>query len=275
MPIRIDADRLRGKTARMELDDTQRASREQFARQSRNYGKSHILADTSDIASALGSLAEGGGRRALDVATGGGHTAVFLAEHGWQVTATDLTPEMLERARELAEARGVALETAMHAAEVFPFSDATFSLVTCRVAAHHFSDPAAFVGEAARVLVNGGAFLLIDGSVPDGEPEAAEWIHRIEKLRDPSHGRFLAPEQWRNLCSQAGLTVETCSTTPFLQPDLQWYFETAGTSESNRSAVLELIQTAPDPARRAFGLANENGRITWWWPRLSLLAKKR
>lgn len=258
----------------MELDETQKASRAQFARQSRNYGKSHILADTSDVASALGVLAEGHGRPALDVATGGGHTANFLALHGWDVTASDLTPEMLERAAELAAANGLPIKTCVHPAEAFPFPNASFALVTCRVAAHHFSHPGAFVREASRVLKSGGHLLLIDGSVPDGEPAAAGWIHEVEKLRDPSHGRFLSPNEWTELCQDAGLEVCSCETTPFLQPDLEWYFETAGTPPANRAAVLELVRCAPDAAKRAFQITEAEDRITWWWTRLSLVAAK-
>lgn len=258
----------------MSLDQRQLASREQFDRQSRNYGKSHILADVSDLTAALEGLTRPPAGRALDVATGGGHTAVWLAEQGWNVTASDLSPAMLERAAELAASKGVSLETALHEAECLPYADGTFGIVTCRVAAHHFSNPPAFVSEVARVLRPDGIFLLIDGSVPDGDPVAAEWIHDVEKFRDPSHGRFLAPGEWSSLCTDAGLEILKCGTTPFKQPDLTWYFETAGTTEANREAVRNLIRSAPEEAVKAFGLTEEEGRTVWWWPRLSLVARK-
>jgi len=38
--------------------------------------------------------------QALDIATGGGHTALAMAPHVARVTVTDLTPRMLEKARE-------------------------------------------------------------------------------------------------------------------------------------------------------------------------------
>jgi ubiquinone/menaquinone biosynthesis C-methylase UbiE len=258
----------------MPLDQRQQASLDQFDRQSRNYGTTHILADVGDLAAAIDgvNLPERG--RALDVATGGGHTAVWLAKHGWEVTASDLSPAMIERTAELAASNGVAIGTAQHEAERLPYADGTFQILTCRVAAHHFSNPETFVSEAARVLRPGGVFLLIDGSVPDGEAEAAEWIHAVEKFRDPSHGRFLSPGEWSALCRKAGLEILKCGTTPFKQPDLNWYFETAGTSEANRDAVRNLIRSAPPQARRAFRLAEEDGKTVWWWPRLSLVARK-
>ena len=185
------------------LDAVQQASRDQFEKQSDRYGKSHILANISDVAAGLAGLTFSSGATALDVATGGGHTAVYLAGLGLAATAADISPAMLANARKLAEERGHSLETRLHEAEKFPYADASFDLVTCRVAAHHFSDCGAFLREVVRVLKPGGYFLLIDGSVPDGEPGAEEWIHQVEKLRDPSHGRFLSPGAWSALCGSA------------------------------------------------------------------------
>ena len=122
------------------------------------------------------------------------------------------------------------------------------------------------------MLVPGGALLLIDGSVPDDAPEAEAWIHQIEKLRDPSHNRFLAPKIWRGLCDTVGLRVIWQQLNPLKQPDLNWYFETAGTSPENRAAVHELIRAASPHVRKVFQLSEEDGRIIWWWPRLSLVA---
>lgn len=258
----------------MQLDDRQQASQEQFQRQSSNYGKTHILAQTSDIEELLAGITLPASGRALDVATGGGHTALYFARLGWEVTASDITPAMLENTRQLIEESGFTVTTSLHPAESLPYEDGSFDLVSCRVAAHHFSDVPAFVREVARVLKPGGYFLLIDGSVPDGDPEAEEWIHQIEKLRDPSHGRLISPAKWRGFCEEQKLEVLVCETTPFKQPDLEWYFKTAATSAENQAAVRSLIEKAPDSARRVFRLGEEDGKVVWWWPRIGLLARK-
>ena len=258
----------------MALDPIQKASRDQFERHSANYGKSHILANTADVASALADIEVLPGSRALDIATGGGHTAIYLASRGFTVTASDISQAMLDSAERLAAERGLSIQTRLHEAEKFPYSAASYDLVTCRVAAHHFSSRESFLAEVARVLKSAGYFLLIDGSIPDGEPIAEEWIHELEKLRDPSHGRFLSPSSWKKLCGRNQLQVIRCETTPFKQPDLNWYFETAGTPAENRKKVLELIQAAPESARRVFRIGEEDGKIIWWWIRLSLLARK-
>jgi ubiquinone/menaquinone biosynthesis C-methylase UbiE len=163
------------------LDSKQAASASQFDRQSDRHGKSHILADTQDVAMGLAGVVAPKDGRALDVATGGGHTALWLARQGWKVTAGDIASRMLENAQKLCADAGLSIETRVFPAEQMPFADCTFDLVTVRVAPHHFSSPAKLVQETARVLKPGGHFLLIDGSVPDDDPESEEYLHRVEK----------------------------------------------------------------------------------------------
>jgi ubiquinone/menaquinone biosynthesis C-methylase UbiE len=258
-----------------DLNAIQLAAQRQFDQQSGHYGQGHILSNVSDVRDALGRLTWLKPGRALDVATGAGHAGLYLASMGWQVTLADISTAMLERATAAARERGLTVETRQHAGENLPYTAGTFDLVTCRVAAHHFSDPEAFVRETARVLKPRGAFLLIDGSIEDGQPVAEEWIHAVERLRDPSHHRFLSQGGWTKLCQSAGLRVVFSELQPFKQPDLNWYFDTANTSPENRAKVLELIRAAPLEARSLFRLGEEDGKIVWCWLRLVLAAQKR
>ena len=258
----------------MNLNEIQRAAQEQFSKQSHRYVKGHVLENVEDVRVAAARMSLPVKARVLDVATGAGHTGLFFAGLGHEVTLADVSQAMLDRSSEAAAARGLAVATRLHTAEKLPDADSCFDLVTCRVAAHHFSAPAEFVRETARVLRPGGWFLLIDGSIEDDQPEAEEWLHQVEKLRDPSHHRLLSPRSWTRLCEDARLPVVHSELSPFKQPDLNWYFETAATSPENRRQVLELIARAPASARQQFGLAEEEGKIVWWWPRLTLIATK-
>jgi ubiquinone/menaquinone biosynthesis C-methylase UbiE len=152
---------------------------------------------------------------ALDIATGAGHVALALAPRIAQVVASDLTPQMLAVARGLARERGILnMSVAEMRAEALPFADATFDLVTCRIAPHHFDDVGKFVAESARVLRPGGVFGLVDNISPDASimagdvsalSAAADDYNAFEKLRDPSHMRCLTLTEWRGLVAAAGL----------------------------------------------------------------------
>lgn len=147
-------------------------------------------------------------QQALDIATGGGHTALSVAPHIARVTVTDLTPRMLEKAREYLVAQGVTnAEFVVADAEHLPFADATFDRVTCRIAAHHFPNVARSIQEVARVLKSGGIYLLIDCMAPS-DPELESFDNSVEKWRDSSHGRSCTPEEWQAFFTEAGLQVE-------------------------------------------------------------------
>jgi len=256
------------------LDDVQLASAEQFSERADQYGKSHILADTADIEKVITELKLRPNTPALDIATGHGHTAICLAQKGFQVTASDISVGMLDHARKLAAETNVKIDFHEHTAEKLPYPDNTFGLVTCRVAAHHFSSPEMFIRETARVLKMYGYLVLIDTTVPDDHVEAHEWMDTVERLRDPSHGRYVSPNVWRKWCMDAGLTVTKVHVEPLKQPDLNWYFNVANTPPENRKKVLEMVAKAPASVRELFKLAQEDGKIVWTWRRLTLVAGK-
>ncbi len=145
---------------------------------------------------------------ALDVATGGGHTALKFAPFVARVIATDLTPEMLKKAESFVRGQGADnVEFRLADAESLPFEDGRFDLVTCRIAPHHFPDAARFVREGARVLMPEGLLLVQDHVLPEDDAAAAA-VDEFERLRDPSHNRAFNEAEWRAMFEQAGLRVE-------------------------------------------------------------------
>ena len=257
------------------LNAIQEAAREQFDRQSVRYGSTHLLADITDLRDALESVPSAQpGTPALDIATGAGHVALHLASLGYRVVASDLSESMLQQVAAGARERGLDVERRCHPAEDLPYHEQSFALVTSRVAPHHFSDQPAFIREVARVLQPGGSFVLIDGTVPEQDPEAEEWLHAVEKARDPSHHRLRSPALWKEWCREAGLEIVQAEVQEFKQPDLEWYFETAATSADHRQEVRHLIDTASPHVRETYRLGTEAGKIVWWWQRLTLVARK-
>jgi len=143
---------------------------------------------------------------AIDIASAAGHTAFAFAPHVAHVWSTDITPEMLDQAQKLAAERGLKNVTVAPAdAESIPHPDASFDLLTCRIAPHHFVDVAPFLQEAARVLKPGGILAVVDNVVPAGP--GGDYVNAFEKLRDPSHGRCLSTEEWLTAYRTAGFAL--------------------------------------------------------------------
>ncbi len=144
--------------------------------------------------------------RVLDIASAVGHTAFAFAPHVSHVWATDITPEMLNLARQEAEARGLPCITFEYAeAEALPYQNMSFDLVTCRIAPHHFNNVTGFAAEAARVLQPGGTLAVVDNIVPSGP--AGDYVNAFEKLRDPSHHRCLTLNEWLDVLATVGFSI--------------------------------------------------------------------
>jgi ubiquinone/menaquinone biosynthesis C-methylase UbiE len=144
--------------------------------------------------------------RALDVATGGGHVAYTFAPHVERMWATDITQEMLDMVKGEAQKRGLAnVRTAYAKAEALPFEDASFDLVTCRIAPHHFDSIPEFLGEVHRVLKPNGILAVVDNVVPTGT--VGDYVNAFERFRDPSHLRAWTVEEWRAALAKAGFTI--------------------------------------------------------------------
>jgi SAM-dependent methyltransferase len=150
------------------------------------YRESEAHREGEDLDLIVEWAGEASGRRALDVATGGGHVARRLREAGFEVVSSDpaagMEPDVVCRAEEL------------------PFEDGSFDVVACRVAAHHFEDVERAVAEMARVS---SSRVLVADNLNLGDT-----VEEAERLRDPTHVRCFTEDEWRLLFSGAGLAVE-------------------------------------------------------------------
>ena len=96
------------------------------------------------------------GHRVLDVACGTGVVSVTAARLGARVTGLDLTPELLERARENARIAGVEIDWHEGDVEKLPFGDAAFDFVLSEFGHIFAPRPEVAIGEMLRVLKPGG-----------------------------------------------------------------------------------------------------------------------
>jgi ubiquinone/menaquinone biosynthesis C-methylase UbiE len=233
--------------------DTRDAIQQQFGAAASRYATSSYHQLSPDLDAMLAAANCRGQERVLDVGTGTGHTALAFAPHVAAVVGVDFTPAMLDQGRQLAAERGVANVAFEHGdAMALPYADASFDLVTCRVCAHHFTDPARAVREAARVLRPGGQFLLVDSVAPE-DPAEDTFFNTIELLRDRCHVRNHRVSEWREMLAAAGFVAEHLDT--FAVPlEFEEWVDRIGTPETERAALRALFAGASEAVTARFGL---------------------
>lgn len=96
------------------------------------------------------------GQRVLDIACGTGVVAITAARIGAKVTGLDLTPELLERARENSGVAEVKVDWREGDAEALPFQDGEFDFVLSQFGHMFAPRPKVAIGEMLRVLKSGG-----------------------------------------------------------------------------------------------------------------------
>jgi SAM-dependent methyltransferase len=255
------------------MSDQARRVQAQFGGSAAAYVTSpgHAAGDDLDTLVAWGrALAP---RRVLDVATGGGHTALAFTRVAAHVTACDLTEPMLAAARGLVRDRGASATFVASDAVTLPFRDGVFDVVTCRIAPHHFPDVAGAVREVRRVLRPGGSFLVQDILGHD-DAEAAAFITEVERRRDPTHIRAYRAVEWKAFLRAAGLTVMESAIKTKVRPWEEWTTRTRMPPEARRE-LDTFVLAAPEKCRAAFDFTLAGGRVESFTDRMLLLRADR
>lgn len=107
------------------------------------------------------------GQRVLDVAAGTGNASIPAAQRGAHVTASDLTPELLDAGSRRPEAAGLDLEWVPADAEALPFEDASFDVVMSSIGVMFAPHHQAAADELVRVCRPGGTIGLLSWT-PEG-----------------------------------------------------------------------------------------------------------
>ena len=182
-----------------------RAISDQFTRQAEGFSQSRALHAQDVVAFVVDAVAPKPTDNAIDLACGPGSVACGLAARAASAIGVDATQAMLDEARKLGERQGLRnIEWIRSSVYGTPFPDASFDVVTCRFAFHHFERPQDAFAEMVRLAAPGGRIAVCDGIVSD-DPAKAEAFNAMEKVRDPSTVAFRSREYLRDLFVSTGL----------------------------------------------------------------------
>ena len=202
--------------------DFQSRIKEEFARQAERISVAPSFTDADVLERIRAAVASTRSIRILDLGCGPGIVSAALAPSAGEVVAYDITPEMLEKARQRCQEAGVQnvlFELGM--AEKLSFPDGSFDVIVSRATFHHFPDPHRVLEEIVRVTRPGGKIVVADVVSSENAEEAA--LHNaLEILRDPSHVRMLSGNELRGLLQAVGCRVIATSTWEMRRDFEEW-----------------------------------------------------
>jgi len=240
------------------METPEEAARRIFGQRAANYTTSSCHTDPQVLARVVELACPRPHWSVLDVGTGTGHTAFALAPHVAAAIGIDLTAEMLDEAGELRSEKSIAnVEFVLADAHSLPWKDGTFGLVTCRRAAHHFSDIHRALREMARVLDSDGRIVIDDRSVPEDD-FADECMNALDRYHDESHVRQYRPGEWRQMLEDLSFEVEVVEPYVKHRPISAL---TGGVDPENVREIHRILDRLDDSQRATFDLREVDGEL--------------
>lgn len=244
---------------------------DQFTRQAEAFAKSRGHLDDGSLQRLARCSALDANDVVLDVACGTGMVACAFASIARQVTGVDLTPAMLNQARDLQRDRGLNNVTwDVGDATALPYQDEAFSLVVSRYAFHHAPDPARMLFEMVRVCQRGGRVVVSDGCPP---PEKAEAYHRFEKLMDPSHARALTEPEFESIFRAAGL-INVRKTWDALEMELERSLASAFPNAGDETELRRMVHSDADANALGLNVHRVGDEWRYAYPILIIVGQK-
>lgn len=243
---------------------------DQFTRQATPFSTANTITDANALRMIIEAAKPEPHHKLLDVACGGGIVVCAFAPHVKHATGIDMTPAMLDRARQHAADTGVANVT-WDRGDVMslPYADGAFDIVVTRFSMHHFPDPLGVLREMVRVCAPGGRVVVVDMYASEEPAKAVEW-NRLEKLRDPSHVRCLTLPELQALFGQAGLPQPQASFYE-LRDEVRNLLRRSFPNPGDDVKIIEMFTASAEDDRLGVPVRREGERLEYAY-RVAVLA---
>jgi ubiquinone/menaquinone biosynthesis C-methylase UbiE len=246
---------------------------DQFTRQATPFSTANTITDANALRMIVAAAMPGPRDTLLDVACGGGIIVCAFAPEAKHATGIDMTPAMLDRARQLAAEKGIA-NVSWDQGDVgsLPYADGAFDIVVTRFSMHHFLDPIGVLREMVRVCAPGGRIVVVDMYASEDPAKAAEW-NRLEKLRDPSHVRCLTLTELKGLFGTAGLPAPKASFYE-LRDEVRNLLRRSFPNPGDDVKIIEMFAASAEDDRLGIPVRRDGDRINYAYP-IAILAAQR
>ena len=231
----------------MELNEAKQRAKATWAAGDYDGIVEYIWGVGSDLVARAG-VAEG--ESVLDVACGTGNATIPAAKAGARTTGLDITPELLERARERGAEEGVEIDWVEGDAENLPFDDGSFDVVLSTFGCMFAPDHRAAAAEIARVVRPGGR-IGIAAWTPDGG--IGQFFQRLSGFGPPPPPDFMPPPLWGSRDHVSGLFADTGVEVRFEDAAVHFEFESAeaATEEySEKFGPIVMLRAMLEPEGR-------------------------
>ena len=183
------------------------------------------------------------GARILDVGCGtGGCDLELIRRHGaGEIVGIDVEPQLLDRARALAESKGLTDRLRFQHVEPgpFPFSEAAFDVVFSKDSMIHIPDKSALYRDVLRVLRPGGYFL------------GSDWLRGFAGAPSDTMMRWMATADLTFSMATPQATAEALQAAGFAEVEVRnrnrWF------QQQSRQDLAQLEGPASEAIKKVWG----------------------
>lgn len=223
----------------------QDVNKQQYHGKSESYLNSQVHAKGEEFEKIIQLIQDNPKSCILDLGCGGGHVSYTVAPVSAEVTAYDLSTDMLETVQKTAvnkKLKNIKIQQGL--AETLPFASNTFDFVITRYSAHHWKNLGQALCEVFRTLKNDGIFVVID-TISVAVPFCDTFLQTIELIRDPSHVRNYTISEWTFCAEKAGFTLIKFEKQT-LALNFQDWVQRMQTPVNNQQVIRQLQNSASD-----------------------------
>jgi ubiquinone/menaquinone biosynthesis C-methylase UbiE len=209
----------------------------------------------------------------LDVACGPGEFTIFIAKRISEARGVDISDREIELARGLIKKFGLE-NVGFDCSDVehLPYGDLSYSIVVCKSAFHHFTNPDKVFKEMIRCCGKNGKISIQD-IVAYEDPTVNDFFETFDKLVDISHNRTLSKIEFNRLYEENKIE-KTGEFRIDVNLNVNEYLEHARQEQENKSKIQKLLEKGKNDTKIADYLFVKEDELYFKRPVYLIIGKK-